>query len=367
MIPAKLLRIRPKGSTPQGSYSLTWALFFSVVLVMTLVFVAVQILGVIPGDDRLSLSQRLAPIRLVREVAANLPLFLIWMALMMGGIIIALKLSMRSLHRISERAAGIGPANISERLPLDETPREIAPLVTSFNAALDRMEAGLRAQRDFSANAAHELRTPLATLRAQVESVLDAQDRLSATEEFDRLARLISQLLALAEAENGGELDQTRFDLVQLARNAASDAAGVFLAAGKNISFEHEMERCECTGVPELVEIAIRNLLENALRHTHSDSEVIVSVDPQGKICVADDGPGVADHLRPRLFQRFSKSDPHGAGAGLGLSIVSRIMELHDGEAWLEPTEVGARFILDFSSRAATSAHTGGSPSGAAA
>ena len=335
----------------QGGYSLTWALFFSVVLVMALVFVAVQIFGIIPGDDRLTLIQRMDPIRLIREASANLLLFVIWMALMMGGILIALKLSMRSLHRISERAASIGPSNVGERLVVDEAPREIAPLVLSFNAALDRMEAGLRAQRDFSANAAHELRTPLATLRAQVESVVDPADRQSAAEEFDRLARLISQLLSLAEAEGGAKFDRVEFDLVALARNVTSDAAGAFLAAGRDIAFESDAEHCECTGVPELVEVALRNLLENALRHTDPGCEIVVAIDPCQRICVSDDGPGIPDHMRAKLFQRFSKADPHGVGAGLGLSIVNRVMDLHQGDARLEPSDSGAKFILDFSGR----------------
>lgn len=342
-------------ATGQGGYSLTWALFFSVVLVMLLVFVAVQILGIIPGDDRLTISQRMNPIRLIREASANLPLFIIWMSLMMGGIITALTMSMRSLHRISEQAYRIGPANVGKRLPLEEAPREIAPLVLSFNAALDRMEAGLRAQRDFAANAAHELRTPLATLRAQVESVVDVADRKNVAEEFDRLARLISQLLSLAEAENGAEVEKVTFDLVALARNVTSDSAAAFLATERNIAFASHAERAEYIGIPALVEVALRNLLENALRHTDPGCEVVVSVDSSQKVWVSDDGPGVPEHLRSRLFQRFSKANPHGVGAGLGLSIVRRVMDLHEGEAYLAPSESGARFVLDFAKRPSVS------------
>lgn len=332
----------------QGGYSLTWALFYSVVLVMVLVFVAVQIFGIIPGDDDLTLAQRMSPWRLISEAGENLPLFVIWMALMMGGIIVALKLSMRSLHRISERAAKIGPANTGERLPLSGTPREIEPLVVSFNAALDRMEAGLRAQRDFSASAAHELRTPLATLRAHVETVLDGQDREAASEEFDRLARLISQLLHLAEAESGADIAKVDLDLVGLARSVTIDMASSFVTSGRSIAFEYDVERLDCPAAPGLVEIALRNLLDNALRHTGPGCEIIVSLEQGGKLRVTDNGLGVPELLRPRLFQRFSKADPHGSGAGLGLSIVSRIMELHGGTARLEHSETGACFVLHF-------------------
>jgi signal transduction histidine kinase len=344
----KNAEVHDASSRRPGGYSLTWALFFSVVLVMALVFVAVQIFGIIPGDGNLTFTQRMSPWRLISEAGENLPLFMIWMALMMGGIIVALKLSMRSLHRISERAANIGPANTGERLPLSGTPREIEPLVVSFNAALDRMEAGLRSQRDFSASAAHELRTPLATLRAHVETVLDGQDREAASEEFDRLARLISQLLHLAEAESGADIAKVGLDLVGLARSVTSDMASSFVTSGRSIAFECDVERLDRPALSGLVEIALRNLLDNALRHTGPGCEIIVSLGQDGKLRVCDDGPGVSELLRPRLFQRFSKADPHGSGAGLGLSIVSRIMELHGGTVRLEHSETGACFVLHF-------------------
>ncbi len=126
---------------------------------------------------------------------------------------------------LSERAGQIGPATINHRLPLEWTPREIAPLVVAFNAALDRLEAGLRAQREFSANAAHELRTPLATLRAQVESLLEPEERKDAIEEFDRQSRLIAQLLTLAETDGGDAPAKMSFDLVETARDLTAEMA----------------------------------------------------------------------------------------------------------------------------------------------
>ena len=337
-------------SSPEGGFSLTWVLFSSVLLVMVLVFVAVQVLGIIPDDGTLSLEQRMDLGRLSREVSSNLPLFLVWVMLMMGGILVALRFSMRSLRQISERAAEIGPATISQRLPLSATPREIAPLVVAFNSALDRLEAGLRAQREFSANAAHELRTPLATLRAEVESLLEPEDRLSATEEFDRLGRLITQLLALAEADSGGELGAVPFDLVDVSRTVTREMAGSVLAEGRGIAFESAVEHWECRGAPSLVQVAIRNLIENAVRHTQAGCEIVVSIGSNGQLCVSDDGPGIPIAFQPRLFRRFSKADAHGAGAGLGLSIVSRVMALHGGQARLAPSPAGARFVLDFAS-----------------
>lgn len=335
----------------RGGFSLTWILFPSVVLVMVMVFMAVQILGIFPDAVPLSFEERMDLDHLAREASENLVLILLIVVLMMTGILVAPRLSLRPLRQISERAAGIGPATISRRLPLKSTPQEIAPLVVAFNAALDRLEAGWRAQREFSANAAHELRTPLATLRAQVESVLGPAERRDAIEEFDRLSRLIAQLLALAEADNGEDLEPVSFDLVDVARAMTGELAGGIVAGGRGIAFESAPQTWECRGAPGLVEVALRNLLENAARHAPEGCEIVVSVDSSGRLVVSDDGPGVPPEFRGRLFQRFSKADIHGFGAGLGLSIVSRVMALHGGEARLESSPVGARFVLDFSGR----------------
>lgn len=335
----------------RGGFSLIWVLFSSVLLTMVAVFLAVQVLGIVADPAQLDLEQRLTPGHLASEATSNLPLILLIVVLMGVGILVALRLGLRPLRTISQQAAGIGPATITQRLPLRSTPREIAPLVVAFNATLDRLEAGLRAQRDFSANAAHELRTPLATLRAQVESLLAPDERREAIEEFERLGRLIAQLLTLAEADNGEDLTMVPFDLVALARDLTSDMASGVVASGRNIAFESAVDSWPCHGAPGLVEVALRNLLENAVRHTPPASEIVVGIDPAGRLSVRDDGPGIPADFRDRLFDRFSKADTHGFGAGLGLSIVRRVMDLHGGEARLQPLAAGACFVLDFSRR----------------
>jgi signal transduction histidine kinase len=346
----------------RGGASLTWILFPSIVLTMIIVFIAVQALQIVPNVGPTSFHARMEPYNLAREAGESLPLMLLILGLMMAGVYVALRLGLRPLRRISEQAAGIGPATISQRLPLSATPREIAPLVIAFNQALDRLEAGLRAQRDFSANAAHELRTPLATLRAQVESVLGPADRREATEEFERLGRLITQLLTLAEADSGADLDATGFDLVALARRVTSDMAETIVPGGRDIGFETAHAQWACSGAPALAEVAIRNLLENAVRHTPGGSEILVSLDETGHLRVCDDGPGISPAFRDHLFRRFSKADANSAGAGLGLSIVRRVMLHHGGDVWLESSTTGACFVLDFSAcaAAATPSHPAG-------
>lgn len=333
----------------EGGHSLIWVLFPSVVLVTIVVFMVVQLFD--PSKAAMAYADRVDLGHLAVEIADNLPWILILMTMMMAGIFAALHLGLRPLRRISDRAGEIGPATVSQRLPLDATPREIAPLVTAFNAALDRLEAGLRAQRDFSANAAHELRTPLATLRAQLESLLEPDERRHAIEEFDRLSRLIAQLLALAEADGGDAPAKQSFDLVETARDVTRDMAVAIVASGRNVAFDSVPAHWECWGAPGLVEVALRNLLENAMRHTQSGADILVEINVFGRLAVTDTGPGVPPDFHDRLFQRFSKADERGAGAGLGLSIVSRVMDAHGGDVRLDPSAAGARFILDFSRR----------------
>ncbi|PVM84463.1 hypothetical protein DDF62_22285 [Caulobacter radicis] len=331
--------------------SLLWMLFPSVALVVALGFVIAELLGRNEETVALPVFARLNPMRMVMEASERLPMILIFIALMMVAIYTTLHVGLRPLRRLSLLAADIGPATIHARLPVASAPREVAPLVEAFNATIDRLEAGWRAQRDFSANAAHELRTPLAILRAQVESLLEPDERRAASEEFERLGRLVAQLLALGEAESGVMAQTRSFDLVALARDVTMDMAGFVLSGGRIVGFDSVVEHLIIEGQPDLVETALRNLLENAVRHTPIGVEILVTIDADGLVCVSDDGPGVPPEARARLFERFCRGDPQGAGAGLGLSIVRQIMERHGGSVRLVPFPRGACFELDFRQR----------------
>ncbi|WP_309999603.1 HAMP domain-containing sensor histidine kinase [Caulobacter segnis] len=304
--------------------------------------------GDTPEEHAMSMLQRMQPARLLAETTDSATEILLLVSLIMVGVYLTLHIGLRPLRRLSRLAGGIGPATIDARLPVESAPREVAPLVEAFNAALDRLETGLRAQRDFSANAAHELRTPLATLRAQVESLLEPSERQAASEEFERLGRLIAQLLALAEAEGGALGANTRFDLVALSRDVASDMASFILSSGRTLGFDSAVQALTLDGQAGLVGTALRNLLENAVRHTPPGAEILVAVTADAVVRVSDDGPGVSAEIRDRVFERFSRGSPSGAGAGLGLSIVRQIMERHGGVARLTSVERGACFELDF-------------------
>jgi signal transduction histidine kinase len=342
----------------RGGRSLMRMLFPLVLFAVstTIVFAAVH--GKDPEDLGVPILQRLRPAWIVAQFRDATPEIMLLLVLMMGGVYVTLHIGLRPLRHLSLLAGDIAPATIEARLPAEAAPREVAPLVEAFNAALDRLEVGLRAQRDFSANAAHELRTPLATLRAQVESLLEPAERRTASEEFERLGRLIAQLLALAEAEGGASAAAACFDLVALSRDVASDMASFILSSGRGVGFDSAIPTMMVDGQPGLVETALRNLLENAVRHTPPDAEILVTVDADGVVRVSDDGPGVSAAIRDRVFDRFSRGDPRGSGAGLGLSIVRQIMERHGGQVRLADSARGACFELDFRPRGRRDGHS---------
>lgn len=348
---------RSATAAPSGP-SLMGMIFPILVTVTLVVYFGQEVLGLDPDPDDLTPIERITTGYILSEAREVLPMLSFYLILISVTVYTVLHFGLKPLRRMSEQAALIGPATLEDRLSLKTAPAEVAPLVEAFNGALDRLESGWRAQREFSANAAHELRTPLAALRAQVENRLEPEDREAAVREFDRLSRLIAQLLMLAEADHGSARAAETFDLVAVARRAASDLAPAILSGGRQLEFGTVVDAWPCRGDPPMVEVALRNLLENAIRHTRPGACITVTVGGLGTVAVSDDGPGVPSVFAGRLFNRFSKADPAGGGAGLGLSIVKRIMALHDGEARLIPTARGACFELDFSAcseRAATS------------
>ena len=325
-------------------YSLLRVLFVSMVVLAFALLLMMQFVDAGPPESPPTAEERLT----IRYWLGELVPVVVMVVTTTGSIWLTLQLALRPMRRLSKRAGSIGPDNLNERLPLEAAPAEIVPLVSAFNHSLDRLESAWSAQRAFSANAAHELRTPLAALRAHVESLLPAAERREATAEFDRLGRLIEQLLLLAEADQDHLKRQEPFDLVLLVRDISSDMTPKILGTGREIGFHSALVCRDCRGDSILAGIAIRNLIENATRHTPKGAHIAVAIDANGVVVVRDDGPRVPKAFEDRLFQRFAKSNPKCEGAGLGLSIVARIMDLHAGKVWFERPATGAIFHLAF-------------------
>jgi signal transduction histidine kinase len=264
--------------------------------------------------------------------------------------IVIFRRAVRPLLRASGQAERISPMRIDVRLPTDEIPNEILPLVVAVNQALDRLEQGFRRQREFAADAAHELRTPLAILRTRIETMPDKIATDALHRDVESMSRVVSQLLDAAELETAVIGKDERADLSDVCVGVAEFIAPLAIAQGKTIALSGSEGPIVINGNAEMLRRAVRNLVENALNHTPDGTAVEIVVGEQGTISVLDEGDGIPTAKRELIFQRFWRRDHERAGgAGLGLSIVKRIVDAHGGTIAVEncPTG-GANFTMRF-------------------
>jgi two-component system, OmpR family, sensor histidine kinase TctE len=251
-----------------------------------------------------------------------------------------------SLRREIESRSHRDLAALSE----EQAPQEVRPLIHAMNELLARLSMALAAQQRFIADAAHQLRTPIAGLKTQTELAMrqtpsgEAHATLrqlrTATEQT---TRLVNQLLSLARAEPGvGRVQETQLlDLEALAREAATDWVPRALERNIDLGFDGLESRAQIDGDPFLLREMLNNLLDNAIRYTQNGGQVTVRVTRQLQhivLTIEDNGPGIPDAERPRVFERFYRVLGTGVdGCGLGLAIVREIAQLHNAEVMLEP------------------------------
>jgi signal transduction histidine kinase len=269
------------------------------------------------------------------------------LAILLAVDIVIIRRALHPVVRASRIASAIDPKRTDLRLPLAGLPRELLPLIVAVNEALDRLEKGMRLQQEFTADAAHELRTPLAVLRARVDSLPEQKGLGALKSDIDVMSHVVSQLLEIAELENAGLRIDDRVDLYTVAADVVSMIAGVAIAQGKEVALTGESVLVR--GNQAMIFRAIRNLADNAIKHTESGSEVIVDVREDGTVRVLDKGPGVPQAERALMVRRFWRARRDQDGAGLGLSIVSRIAELHGAKLGISDRDGGgAVFSLSF-------------------
>jgi signal transduction histidine kinase len=264
--------------------------------------------------------------------------------------IIIFRRALRPLLNASEMAKKINPNRTDVRLPPEEIPKEILPLMQAVNQALDRLEAGFRVQREFTADAAHELRTPLTILRSRVDTLADRGTSKALHQDIEGMARIVSQLLDIAELETFSIDPLEKADLRAICADVAEFAAPLALSKGKNIALSGSDASVWVNGNPEMLSRAIRNLVENAINYSPPGTTVEIVVESSGMVRVLDEGPGIKEDERELIFQRFWRRDRRRTGnAGLGLSIVQRIADTHAATISVEnrPTG-GANFSLSF-------------------
>jgi signal transduction histidine kinase len=254
------------------------------------------------------------------------------------------------LRQASEIAQQIGPARTDIRLPVEEIPSEVRPLVSAVNKALDRLDEGFRVQREFTADAAHELRTPLSILRARVETLDDPRVAKALHMDIEAMSRVVGQLLDIAELEAFTVDDSEVADLQAACAEVAEFIAPLALEQGREIALLGATEPVWVRGNAEMMKRAIRNLAENAIRHAPKDTVVEFVVEENGTVTVQDRGSGISDEERKLIFRRFWRRDRNQQGStGLGLSIVQRIAELHGAAIDVQNRVMGgAQFSLHF-------------------
>ena len=260
----------------------------------------------------------------------------------------------RPLQRASRIASHISPRNLSARLQVEGLPSELEPLIDALNGALSRLENGFRVQQDFLATAAHELKTPLSLLQAEVE--LGNPDREVLLRDIALMARQVNQLLHLAEAS---EDHNYRFSHVSL-REVADDAMNYLsrMADQRDVRLLLDVSTGERSVEADrgAVFMLFKNLLENAVQHSFPGGVVVLSIHRHG-FEVSDEGRGIPESDRAHLFDRFWRGAHAvaGEGAGLGLAICREICLAHDWEIRIGPSSegAGACFQVDIP-------HTGG-------
>jgi len=291
------------------------------------------------NDDALKGSVRITvaePLNHRAEVAREIQmglglpiLFVIPLAL--AAIILAVRTSLVPLRRFRERLEARSASDLSH-IPAEDLPAEIVPMVNTLNGLLGRLEDAFAAERTFAANAAHELRTPLAGAIAQAQRLRSETDDPKLKQRADdieatlkRLTLTAERLMQMARAEGGRLRLDRSFDIRDVIRIVAGDVERASKQARISMSVPQEQVMSDLD--PDAFGILLRNLLDNAIRHGTGKSPVEVSLDADGLLTVANDAPVVPPETLQRLTRRFERASEKTAGTGLGLAIVAAIAE----------------------------------------
>jgi two-component system sensor histidine kinase TctE len=292
-------------------------------------------------------------IRLAEEVivAMLLPMLLV-VGLMAFAVSKGVDISLKPIHALRDAISKRSPQDLSP-LKVGSIPNEIEPLLNEMNRMMADVESLHDSNRRFLADAAHQLRTPLAAFKAQTElarrSAHDEATRATLTgllTTLDRQSHLVGQLLALSRAEGAIKSeDYSQMDMVQLAREVTADWVPRALELGLDLAFEASQEIIEVRGDRNSLAEALSNLLDNALRYTKRGDAITVRVEIRNHhacLVVADTGAGVPQALLNKIFDRFYRAPGSQVeGCGLGLAIVKQIAQTHGGDAEAKPGRDG--------------------------
>lgn len=280
-------------------------------------------------------------------------LTILFLGLLILSIIFSIRQSLKPLNDSSREAQEISFMTPGSRLSTDRLPAEIKPLVKAFNMVLERLEGGIVAQKEFTAHAAHELRTPLSLLQAQIDLLDDKTLKEKLGSDVKIMSRLVKQLLATARLEHADGIVMERTDLAAVVRDACLALWPMMLSQSVRLEVSGVDEPIWIKGNADSIDRALRNVLENALRHTPKETVINVDVSDH-QIRIRDGGPGVADEDKGHIFEMFwRKKLNNNEGAGIGLYIVRTTMKFHGGSVHVEDARGGGSvFVLTFPSTA---------------
>lgn len=271
------------------------------------------------------------------------------LAIVVTGVAVV-RASLIGLRRVAAQAGRITFETLGrERLDGAAAPAEVQSLIAAVNTALDGIEAGASAQRDFSIHAAHELRTPLADLRLRLEGLPSGTDRTAAMRDVDAMARLFEQLLHIARLDGGAAFDLEPLDLAETVAEVLREAAPRLVAEGRPVEAEGLETPVPVLGNPTLIALVLRNLLENVHKHTPPGTRATVRVVEDGTVFFHDTGPGPPARFHRTGFARFARgADDVRSGSGLGLSICETAMRRMGGTFRLETSGADCQFAMTF-------------------
>ena len=276
-------------------------------------------------------------------------LIFVFLMVQLGISVFTVRRGLLPLENLSALAGRINPGNSNIRLPQAGVPREILPLVAAVNSALDRLDDGMQQQREFTANAAHQLRTPLTVLAAHIDMMGDAAVAAKLRYDVDLMSRIVTQLLLVARLENLNICIDDPVELNATVRAAAENLGALAISTQRTLEVDEPAAPVFVRGNTHAVVAAVSNLIENALNHSPPGGAVKIRVTPSPSIEVLDCGPGVPPDMREKIFERFWRGESSREGAGLGLAIVRRIMRALRGDVSVSDAPGGgAKFSLEF-------------------
>jgi signal transduction histidine kinase len=276
----------------------------------------------------------------------------------------AVRTGLKPLNNVARQAEHIDLNSLDQRFRIEDVPTEIMPLVVAFNAALARLDAGAAKMRRFTANIAHELRTPLAIMRARLETSHEPTFTTDLKRDASKLQTMVEQMLVATRlSERQTSLDR-EVDLVETVYAVTCDHLPLAVESGRDIEFDCAAESIVVRGNRRAIECIVVNLIDNALRAEPRGGTIVVRLSEDAIVEIVDHGEGVGAEVKDLVFEPFWRKNEATPGTGLGLAISKEVIEKHGGAIWVEDTPGGgATFKLSFpQSTTSTGAETHRNP-----